>query len=248
MQDRTVLWISHRGYHIDSIENTLRSFDAAIAAGFTHLETDLRCTSDGQIVLNHDPDLQKSCGLSQLIGQSSWKQLQNIQTKDGQRLLDLDAFMERYAGFNWTFDIKAETAGPVLFALAQWARSRNAESWLNEQARFLCWGRKAEKFLHQLLPRVKTLARETECYRAGLSVFAQLPWVGGIQSGRIYALPRFFAGRDLFTLCVADAYHKRGAKLLAYLPNGEADTKAALAAGFDEVLTNFLPLKMAGLG
>ena len=118
-----------------------------------------------------------------------------------------------------------------------------AESWLNEQARFLCWSHKAERFLQQLLPNVKTLARESECYRAGLAVYGKLPWVGGIQAERIYALPRFFAGRDLFTPNVADAYHKRGAKLLAYLPNGDADARAAMTAGFDEILTNFLPLK-----
>lgn len=52
-----VIWISHRGLHQRHVENSLHAFEAAAEAGFHTLETDLRTTRDGLIVLHHDPAL-----------------------------------------------------------------------------------------------------------------------------------------------------------------------------------------------
>jgi glycerophosphoryl diester phosphodiesterase len=46
--------LSHRGYHQQLPENTLSAFEAAIAMGVDGIETDLRLTSDGQLILFHD--------------------------------------------------------------------------------------------------------------------------------------------------------------------------------------------------
>lgn len=243
MQQDPVVWISHRGYHAQALENTREAFDAAIQAGFTHLETDLRTTADGYQVLHHDPDLNRTFSNTLVVEKTSLRELLSLQSPRGHRLLTFDDFIESYAGFSWTFDIKPESAGPTLLGLHQWAKRKKAESWLNEQARFLCWSAKAERFLRQLFPNAQTLARESECYRAGLAVFSNVPFIGGIRSGRTYSIPRYFAGRDLFTKIFAEAYHKRGARLLAYLPSREEDAKAAVDAGFDEILTNHLPLR-----
>ncbi len=243
MQQDPVVWISHRGYHAQALENTREAFDAAIQAGFTHLETDLRTTADGYQVLHHDPDLSRTFSNGLVVEKTSLRELLSLQSPRGHRLLTFDEFIESYAGFSWTFDIKPESAGPTLLGLQQWAKRKKAESWLNEQARFLCWSAKAERFLRQLFPKAQTLARESECYRAGLAVFSSVPFIGGIRFGRTYSIPRYFAGRDLFTKIFAEAYHKRGARLLAYLPSREEDAKAAVDAGFDEILTNHLPLR-----
>jgi glycerophosphoryl diester phosphodiesterase len=245
MQNKQVVWVSHRGYHAQALENTKQAFDAAIAAGFTHLETDLRSTADGHIVLHHDPELIRTFSSSLVIERTKLKELLALTSPKGSSLLTFEAFIDMYAGFSWTFDIKPESAGPTLLSLQQWAKRKKAESWLYEQARFLCWSSKAERYLRQLLPHAKSLARETECYRAGLTVLLKLPCLGGIQPNRTYAIPRYFAGRDLFTEGFARPYHQRGARLLAYLPAQDDDTKAAIRAGFDEVLTNYLPVLQA---
>jgi hypothetical protein len=167
-----------------------------------------------------------------------------LKSPHAHRLLTFDEFIESYAGFSWTFDIKPESAGPTLLGLHTWAQRKKAESWLNEQGRFLCWSARAERYLRQLFPQARTLAREVECYRAGLAALSGMPFVGGIRSGRTYSIPRYFAGRDLFTKIFVATYHKRGARLLAYLPARDEDAKAAVDAGFDEILTNHLPLSI----
>ncbi len=246
MEAQRVQWISHRGVHSHFVENTAGSFDEAIASGFTHLETDLRCCLDGHIVLHHDPDLSRTCGQPCRIERARLAELERIQTRDGQRLLTLADLVQRYADLDWVFDVKPESADRTIHALEQWAERARRRAWLMEKARFLCWRRADERRLQRLFPVARTFAREWECWRAGLSILGRMSWVGGIRRGRVYALSRFVLGRDLFCDSVVKTYHARGARVLAYLPETEDDARAALRAGFDEVLTNHRPLGPPG--
>ncbi|MEO8184302.1 MAG: glycerophosphodiester phosphodiesterase [Deltaproteobacteria bacterium] len=54
------LTFAHRGGAGLWPENTLGAFQAAIELGCSHLETDLRLTRDGQIVLFHDSSLERT--------------------------------------------------------------------------------------------------------------------------------------------------------------------------------------------
>lgn len=49
--------IAHRGLATAAPQNSLAAFAAALTAGATHLETDVRATADGVAVLVHDPDI-----------------------------------------------------------------------------------------------------------------------------------------------------------------------------------------------
>ncbi len=49
-----MLVISHRGYHVNLPENTLQSFEAALAIGVDGIETDIRLSADNVAVLMHD--------------------------------------------------------------------------------------------------------------------------------------------------------------------------------------------------
>ena len=54
MLSTMTLIIGHRGSPRRAIENTLESFELAMAEGAHGIETDLRCLDDGSIVLFHD--------------------------------------------------------------------------------------------------------------------------------------------------------------------------------------------------
>jgi glycerophosphoryl diester phosphodiesterase len=49
--------LAHRGLALDVPQNSIDAFRAAVAAGATHLETDVRASADGAAVLVHDPAL-----------------------------------------------------------------------------------------------------------------------------------------------------------------------------------------------
>ncbi len=57
----------HRGSAGTHPENTLPSFQAAVDAGASYLELDVHMTRDGEIVVSHDDNLERTCGRPGLI-------------------------------------------------------------------------------------------------------------------------------------------------------------------------------------
>ncbi len=53
------LVIAHRGFSTRHPENSLKAFEAAIAAGADAIETDVRLSRDGVPMCSHDPDLKR---------------------------------------------------------------------------------------------------------------------------------------------------------------------------------------------
>lgn len=52
--------VCHRGANRIAPENTLPALECALAAGFGHIEIDLHITADGEIVVIHDPKLDRT--------------------------------------------------------------------------------------------------------------------------------------------------------------------------------------------
>ena len=78
-------WTSHRGLCLDCVENTRESFQKAIAEGFTSLETDLRCTKDGVVVLHHDRSLLRTANTDRNIDEISYDEFRLTDLYDGQK-------------------------------------------------------------------------------------------------------------------------------------------------------------------
>lgn len=233
-----VKWISHRGFKQQALENTRPAFDAAVELGFTILETDLRLTADGHIVLHHDPDLRRLAGDARVIATSTRQELEKVSLRGGHRLLFLDEFVRVYANQEWVFDIKPETGAAVLERLAMLTKSVTEYSRVPEKTRFVVWSAAHERQLRAIWPKVDIFARESACWRAGLAVIIGLPFLGGIAAGRTYSLPSRLGPIQLHTREKVATFHRRGARVLAFLPDTDVEAAAALAAGVDEILTN----------
>lgn len=72
--------------------------------------------------------------------------------------------------------------------------------------------------LRQLFPHAVTMATDRECRRAGFAVLTGAGPAAGIRAGRTYSLPPRFLGMPLFRRRIVEAYHRRGARVLAFLP------------------------------
>ena len=60
-QSEQNIWVAaHRGWCEKYPENTMLAFEKAIDLGVDQLETDLRMTRDGAIVLMHDADVART--------------------------------------------------------------------------------------------------------------------------------------------------------------------------------------------
>ncbi|MHA1652851.1 MAG: glycerophosphodiester phosphodiesterase [Candidatus Thorarchaeota archaeon] len=83
---RDVLVIGHRGAAAHAPENTLSSFETAWKMGADMVELDIQLTSDGEMVCVHDYDLERVCGVKQLVSETSLEEIRRLDAGDGSRI------------------------------------------------------------------------------------------------------------------------------------------------------------------
>lgn len=76
--DRRVLAYAHRGGAREGPSNTLAAMRAAMAAGATALEIDVHATSDGEVVVCHDPTVDRTTNGSGAIACMTLAQVQQL--------------------------------------------------------------------------------------------------------------------------------------------------------------------------
>lgn len=90
MSTHKPLVIGHRGAAGEAPENTLGSFALALQQGAEGIELDVHISRDGEIVVCHDPTLDRTTNGSGLICEKSWNEI---------KLLDAGSwFSEAYIG------------------------------------------------------------------------------------------------------------------------------------------------------
>lgn len=83
------LIIAHRGASGLELENSLPAFKKALELGVPMIELDIRLTSDGHLIISHDPDLGRVSGDNRRIRTHTFKELQDVRLKNGSRVLSL---------------------------------------------------------------------------------------------------------------------------------------------------------------
>lgn len=73
--DAKILTAAHRGQWRSAPENSLRAFEAAFADGAELVETDVRTTRDGVLVLMHDPTVDRTTDGTGAVADLTWAQL-----------------------------------------------------------------------------------------------------------------------------------------------------------------------------
>lgn len=233
-----VLWISHRGLRERHPENTIESFRAACDAGFPALETDLRVTRDGHIVLFHDPDLRRMFDRPEQVASLTRAELEKLRYPTGEGLLFLDHFVDLFSDRHWTFDIKPEHADAIFDAFTRFLKTHGRSNDLFRRTRFLFWHARTEEKWRRAWPGMRCYAREMECYRAALCLKLGFGRWAGIRAGTTYALVTKWCGINFMSAGFVQHYHEKGAKVCAYLPETEEAARAALVSGVDEIITN----------
>ena len=82
--------ISHRGVYNEKIaENTAAAAEEAIRRGYGMMETDLRRSADGRIVIQHDATFKRICGVNRQVSELTWAEIRNLKaTIGGERPLE----------------------------------------------------------------------------------------------------------------------------------------------------------------
>ncbi len=110
--------IGHRGAAGHAPENTFAAFDRGLEMDVDGVETDLRATRDGVIVLLHDATLDRTTNGTGAVAELMWSDVRALNAaarfREGkhdfgeQRVPRLDDFLDRYAGrTTYRLEIKA---------------------------------------------------------------------------------------------------------------------------------------------
>jgi len=90
---KQLMLIAHRGGVVDSTytENGISALGKAAADGYKMIETDMRVTKDGILVVNHDADLKRYYGLDKKVADLKWQEISKLKSKlDGNTPLRLE--------------------------------------------------------------------------------------------------------------------------------------------------------------
>jgi len=107
--------LAHRGLSLDAPENTLLSFRRALAAGATHLETDVHATSDGIAVISHDNVTPAG---DRTLNRMTMAQLSAIELGRGERYCSLQNALVAFPDALFNIDVKsADAVAPTAEAI-----------------------------------------------------------------------------------------------------------------------------------
>ena len=102
--------IAHRGGAALAPENTLVAFWCATSLGLRYLETDVRATSDGEVVCFHDATLDRVTDGHGRVQHHSLRQLRSLRVHGRAQIPTLAEALEAFPDSNFTIDLKDEAA------------------------------------------------------------------------------------------------------------------------------------------
>ena len=177
------IWISHRGCTQKFTENTRAAFDAAREQGFDIIETDLRVTADGHIVLYHDRTLAKLGRPDLCVEHVTKDKLRTLRHPCGAELMFFDEFIARYRGWRWALDIKKESAARTIQLLRRYDRRM-----MEKNAILLCERHRHEQQLRAMFPSAEFFARKAQCYLVGISLLMGAEPLLSLPRGKTYSV------------------------------------------------------------
>lgn len=240
--------VAHRGGARVAPENTLVAFDLARDLGADAIETDVHLTRDGEVVVFHDDDTLRLCGVPGTIEARTLDEVRALDaafsfSPDGGRTHPfrgrgvhpptLAEALARYPGLR--FNVEAKSSDPALAeALVRVVRDAG-------RARDVCLG----SFDDAQGERLRALAPEA-CHF--LPTNAATCHVLAAKSGNpaegcpggycVADLPLTTSGFRVVDADVVAHFHGQGMAVFVWTVDDEADMRELLALGVDGVMTD----------
>src|SRR3954469_16851942 len=224
--------MAHRGGAIEHLENTLPAFQACVDLGYRYLETDVRVTADGVLVVFHDPTLERVTDRTGRIESLPWAEVSAARIGGREPILRLEDLLGAWPDMRFNLDIKA--AG-VLAPMVRIVRRLKV-------ADRICLG----SFSDARLAAARRLFGPAVCTSLGprgvaaLRLSSYSPRAAGlvrIQAG-CAQVPLHLGGRALVDDRFLAAAHARGLQAHAWSVNQPDEAGAMLDLGVDGIMTD----------
>jgi glycerophosphoryl diester phosphodiesterase len=224
--------MAHRGGAIEHLENTMPAFQACVDMGYRYLETDVRVTADGVLVVFHDPTLERVTDRTGRIESLPWAEVSTARIGGREPILRLEDLLGAWPDMRFNLDIKA--AG-VLAPLVRTVRRLAITDRI-------CLG----SFSDARIAAARRLFGPSVCTSLGprgvaaLRLSSYSPRAAGlvrIQAG-VAQVPLQLGGRALVDERFLAAAHARDLQVHVWTVDTEEETTAMLDLGVDGVMTD----------
>lgn len=225
--------LAHRGFAISYPENTLAAFKAALEVGADYIESDIQVTSDGEVVLCHDPDLA-SYGIKDfIISEHTFAELQAIKIGESSRISSLREILETLPNARFNLDLKTPLA---ITATVKILNDLNAKS----RVLLASFQHSTLKNLRSVAPEIVTSASQKEVLQALLLHFLGIGKLMKRVLNKAIALqiPPSFAGINLASKRWIKAVKKSGTEIHFWTINDAETAKKLVALGADGIVTD----------
>jgi glycerophosphoryl diester phosphodiesterase len=213
-------------------ENTMEAFAAAVALGYTHLETDVRQTADGVCVAFHDRTLRRVTGASGNLSDLSWDDVTRLRVSGCAPVGGTGAvprvenLLTTWPDVRWALDVKQPSAIPALVRAVRAAKAEHRVCLSGTWDRWLLAA-------HRALGPAASLA-------LGWGSMTSLVAGHGLRlRGHRYVHLRLtVAGRPLPWPKVVERAHAHGLRLIAWGLVTSADMHRLLDHGVDGIISD----------
>jgi len=226
--------IGHRGCPAEAHENTIPSFDLALELGADALELDVRRTRDHELVIIHDPTLDRTTDAAGEVAAHTAAELTQVDAGAGRPgegdpapIPRLSEVFERYPGLEITVDVKDPAAtAAVVDMIRRFARVPATILYVEE-------GTELEAF-RSFEGRRATSTRQALRARIDSSVLAG----GGGPFPEVVHTPLEEAGVSIVTPEFVARVHGAGRTLQAWTVDQPTELRRLADCGVDGVITN----------
>lgn len=213
--------IAHRGAPLHVVENTLQSFQSAVAQGASIIELDVQRTRDGKLIVFHDSSVDRVTSGSGLIRNFTWKDVQRFKLRGSVTvplLRDVLQAMPPYVRFVVEIKNIPESVPHVMRMLERTGTMDRA---------LVC----------SFFPRVLELVRQhsTTIPVAVLSWYVSESVLKLAKVARAEAIHTY---HWWLTKSKVSEVHERGCKVIAWTPNTQWRMRTLFGWGVDGVITN----------
>jgi len=251
---RHPLVIAHRGSMVLAPENTLYSFELADAAGADVLELDVHPSSDGHIMVIHDPTVERTSNGTGAVRSLRLSELKGLDFAWQFRLPDAEGYpmrgmgitiptlnelFDRFPGRSYSIDIK-ENDPDFAVEVVRLIHRREMRS----RVVFGSFHPRITRLLREAVPPVAVAADRPAALRLLIASYAGLP-ARVLAPCDAYMLPNRSGLLPVATSPLIRTIHRLGRRLYVWTVDDPDVMRRLLARGADGIITNRTDLAFA---
>lgn len=218
--------------------NTLAAFRAALAMGCDHLETDVQCSSDGEVVVFHDDRLDDLTTGTGTIAEHTWDELASLRYVVDGRVVDdglvrLETVVSSFPAARFNVDAKTDDVVEPLIALL-------CRHDMRQRVCVAAFGwRRLRRLRRALGDGWCTALSQPEIVATRLAAWLRLPVP---RTGDVAQLPRRFRAAGVSVTVIdrrlVEACHRAGIAVHCWTVDDPDAISALFELGVDAVITD----------